>query len=127
MEWIPITVSVAALVLAGLAVLSSLILARNSPPGIVARAASQVEAVEADLDTRLRKLETDFQALLVSVDATLEETLAAAESATKRNRAAKRTAQAAEVAQATNGLDAYPPGHPDRLAAIEQQFRARGS
>lgn len=104
-------------------------LARRSPPGIVARAAGQLEAVEADLDARLRALETKIDAIVIHVENVLEETEKSAADATKRNRGARRAQQAAERAGG-NGtgttFEQMPVGAPGRIAAIEKHARERG-
>lgn len=104
-------------------------LARRSPPGIVARAAGQLEAVEADLDARLRAIEAKVDGLVVHVENVLEETEKSAADATKRNRGARRAQQAAERAgngQAGGTLEQMPVGSPGRIAAIEAAARSRG-
>lgn len=116
------------MLLAGCSIAIVAALARRSPPGIVARAAGQLEAVEADLDARLRATEAKIDALVVHVENVLEETEKAAADATKRNRGARRAQQAAERAGAAGngGFEQMPVGSPGRIAAIEKHARERG-
>jgi len=115
--------------LAGVAVWLAAVLARRSPPGIVARAAGTLEAVEADLDARLRAIESTVQGVDVHVNTTLEEILKASGEALKRDNSAKRTLQAIEAKEA-DGLPGDTPrrhyGHPDRIALIERAGREKG-
>jgi len=131
--WIPIAISLFALVGTGLAIAFMAALAKRSPPGIVARAAGQLEAIEADVDARVRKLTTQFAALEIHVEDVLVETEKAASDALKRNRGARRSQQAVEAAEqaaaaanggaATTSFAQIPVGAPGRIAAIEEAAR----
>lgn len=143
--WLPLFFSLMALLASGLCVAVAVSLAKRSPPGIVARAAAEVEAVESDLVARLRamkvdidgrmtELETKLDGTVIHVENVLEEVEKYSSDATKRNRGARRAQQAAEeAARKQNGghgapttLDQLPIGHPGRIAAIEETARRNG-
>lgn len=131
-EWLHSLVSALAVLFSGGAAALSVACARRSAPGIVARAAAQLEAIEADLDVRLRRLEGLLHEQAVHVENVLSETEKAAVDAGKRQKAARRAEQAAEArdaqGQASGGVNfgGLPIGHPSRIIAIENAIRNKG-
>lgn len=124
MDWVTL-VSVTALLVALGSVTVAALLARQSPPAAINRAAARVRELAEDTELRVAGIERRQRELEQAVESQLDELEALGKKASQRFAKARRSEQAAGVAAGNGvagGWEQYQPGSPERRAVLERMF-----